>query len=364
MPMSAPTTRPQNEVRSLETRHVFLDTQVYRLGWHNPENALLAALAEQIEEHRLVLHVTDITLAEIKRQLTGAVDEAAQEMQRAEKAIARWRRRHPDLVAGPATAIDVTAVSDAAFLRLRSAMRGWRAVEHSASTEGAQAIFQDYFVRRPPFCKPSSKEFPDAFVIKSLDSWCREQDERMYVVTGDGAMREAAEASDQLIPVRKLEEVLSAAAAGVEPDIIRVADSLLADDDVVENIQAELDAKILDVTTYYVGDMAEGETTDHELAGDIAISAYAVIAATAESISVLMDIVAPLNVTVSYHDRSEALYDNEDDVFVGAEYADATFETDVTIRAVARLASVTKQIRDFEILTGEVKVTEPYETYK
>jgi hypothetical protein len=46
----------------LSTRHVFLDTQVYRELGHDPANPALVTLKEQIKAHRVVLHTTDITL--------------------------------------------------------------------------------------------------------------------------------------------------------------------------------------------------------------------------------------------------------------------------------------------------------------
>jgi hypothetical protein len=48
----------------LASRHIFLDTQVYRALGHNPANRALALLKEQVNSHRVVLHTTDITLLE------------------------------------------------------------------------------------------------------------------------------------------------------------------------------------------------------------------------------------------------------------------------------------------------------------
>lgn len=64
-------TKPvRNPTEPLRTRHVFLDTEVYRRARFNLSNTPFSLLAKQIESGRVVLHVTDITLAEIQRQLT------------------------------------------------------------------------------------------------------------------------------------------------------------------------------------------------------------------------------------------------------------------------------------------------------
>jgi hypothetical protein len=48
---------------------VFLDTEVYRRAAFNISNTPFALLAKQIEDGRVALHTTDITLAENQRQL-------------------------------------------------------------------------------------------------------------------------------------------------------------------------------------------------------------------------------------------------------------------------------------------------------
>jgi hypothetical protein len=57
----------------LSTRHIFLDTQVYRALWHNPANRALRTLKDQIEDRRVVLHTSDITLLEVRRQICESV---------------------------------------------------------------------------------------------------------------------------------------------------------------------------------------------------------------------------------------------------------------------------------------------------
>jgi hypothetical protein len=57
----------------LASRHIFLDTQVYRTLDHNPANRALALLKEQVNSHRVVLHTTDITLLEVRRQIRELV---------------------------------------------------------------------------------------------------------------------------------------------------------------------------------------------------------------------------------------------------------------------------------------------------
>ncbi|RYG08534.1 MAG: hypothetical protein EON92_16415, partial [Burkholderiales bacterium] len=53
---SVKTNAGAHPAKPLETRHVFLDTQVYRSIRHSSANPLMRLLVEQIEAHRIVLH--------------------------------------------------------------------------------------------------------------------------------------------------------------------------------------------------------------------------------------------------------------------------------------------------------------------
>ncbi|MER9658207.1 PIN domain-containing protein, partial [Mesorhizobium sp. M0152] len=77
--MTKPVRKPTEPLR---TRHVFLDTEVYRRAGFNISNTPFTLLAQEIERGRIVLHVSDITLAEIHRQLKETVLEKAAEAKR------------------------------------------------------------------------------------------------------------------------------------------------------------------------------------------------------------------------------------------------------------------------------------------
>ncbi|MGV1785839.1 MULTISPECIES: PIN domain-containing protein [Agrobacterium] len=348
----------------METRHVFLDTDAFRQLGHNPDAAPLVELGKKIAEGQLILHMTDITLAEIRRQLSEHIAEAAREGKAARKSVFKWRQRHPALVADIQD-IDVAAVSAAAFEKFRHAVEEkWNATWHDATSISSLSIFEDYFAGRPPFSQPKSKEFPDAFVIKALDEWCQERGERLYVVSRDKAMQQAVEASPRLISAINLKDILAAATKVWTPDIVRRAGGLLTKKSVINDLQNAIELEIDDLIPVYGGDFSEGEVTGHSMSGDIRIASYGVIAATSEELSVIMDVYVPLTIELSYEDRSGAVYENEDDTYYGGETAETEFQDDPAVRIFARLRQQAPHVQAVEILTGEVRVHEPAENYK
>jgi hypothetical protein len=71
-------THSENMSAGLKTRHIFLDTEVYRRYGHNLNDKVLQRLLQLTKDHISTLHITDITLEEIKRQLGDMAAEVAQ----------------------------------------------------------------------------------------------------------------------------------------------------------------------------------------------------------------------------------------------------------------------------------------------
>lgn len=350
----------------LVTNHVFLDTDVYRQLGHNSDSPVLSTLNDRIEDSGIVLHIADVTFEEIRRQLHEYVAETTVAMAAARKQFGRWRKRHPEIVKADIPEFDASAVAEAAFTRLRDRIRyDWNAQVHEAMAVPASEVFGDYFGRRPPFVAKDSKEFPDAFVLKALERWCRDNGERMYVVTRDKAMTEAIAASETLIHMAGLDDVLAALAAEETPDIRERVERLLSEAKIVEGLRNGIGWCIDELIPVYVGDsFADGEVTGHAMrSGDVEIADFTVVAESPKEFGVLMEVTVPLMVNVAFDDMSSASYDREDGIYYGVEHGFAEFEADPEIKVFAKLTRDPPGVASVRILTGEVEVSEPYDDY-
>lgn len=54
-----------------------------------------------------------------------------------------------------------------------------------ADSVSIEEVFELYYKQAPPFSKGKKYEFPDAFIIKSIDSWCKLEKKKMLFVTRD-----------------------------------------------------------------------------------------------------------------------------------------------------------------------------------
>ncbi|WP_054210884.1 PIN domain-containing protein [Bosea vaviloviae] len=353
----------QIEAKPLATHHVFLDTQIYRQYGHNPKNGVLQAFAERVKAKELILHYTDITKAEIRRQVIEMAQEVATTVNKARKTIHPWRRRLPKLLADEIPDFDATKVGTAAFDAFEAEfLFPLHPQFHSASAEGSVEVFRKYFAGESTFRARTSKEFPDAFVVTALAAWCEKNKERIYVIGADAAMAEAVEDEKRLLTMKTLEDLLASVSETQSPKLVNQATSLLAQKSAVKDLLARFTAADQDlIPIYNGGDYAEGEAVDHEVVGPLTILDFTVIAATKIQLSILLTVCVPVSVTISYEDRSSAMYDREDDIYVGAETEETTIEAEPEIRAFIKLSMPQARVTHFEIIDGEFYFSEPYD---
>lgn len=347
--------RQRSTGKPLETRHIFLDTEVYHKIKHNAANVALKLLAEHVDAHRIVLHVTDITLAEIKRQIAEDVEQSRIALARVEKDLKRWRHTDGTICATPMLTPEV---AKNLFGALASFLKNdCHATIHAAMSYTATDIFADYFNRKPPFDK-GDKEFPDAFMVKTLDAWCASQSECMYIVTLDKAMQRFVEASPRLLLMPSLDDVLSAALATAEPDgdAEIIADALLNAPNFDHNLEQAIDSHVDELVIDYCGDLPEGEVTGVHFEGVIQFLDYQIVAKTSTRISLLFNIDAEIAASVAYEDRHLAMYDREDDQWIGAEWETTEVKDSVTLEMFVEIEISSGAFVNSELLRTEYSI--------
>ena len=230
---------------------------------------------------------------------------------------------------------------------------------HKALEIPAAAIFARYFTRAAPFDGKDSKEFPDGFVLEALSAWCAARQERLYVVTEDGAMGRAAENSDNLIFVRNVHDLLVSAGVDFGADGEQAAGQALHSAAFDQTFTAALAEQMGEVAFLYAGDLPDGEAYQGSLLRLDAVTGWSVVWLGDERVSLILDVSARASVEVQYEDRSDAMYDKEDDLWFGAETASADIETDVEIEVFVELERGSGVVRECRVLTSEVAVSEP-----
>ena len=339
----------------LRTRHVFFDTEVYRRAGFNVSHTAFALLAKEIAAGRIALHITDITLAEIHRQLKEMVIEKAAEAKR----LARDFNRIAQITGqqnGTVKEIDGPALANKAWSGfVEKVMTGMNCHSILALEMPPRVVFERYFARQAPFDESGSKEFPDAFVVESLACYCKSNEITMYVVSRDAALRRAAESHDVLIPLQTIDEILAAAAAapGDEAEIEALVDELFAapgfDDQVIAAIETDLD--FVDFT--YYGDLPEGSVQEAKLEEIVSLDDYRVAAFDGKQIGLILQVNTILDATIRYLDEDK-LRDKDDDIILTELRTSSRTHARLKLYVSINLAD--QRFKETELLTLDVIV--------
>lgn len=344
----------------LETRHVFLDTQVYRRLHHNVTNRALLTLARHIADRNVVLHTTDLTLLEIRRQLTEDIAAKAREMSTIEKSLRRWRHSSDGLP--EPSSYDPVLVAEDVFKKLaKVVVEDWAATVHRALDIPATDVFADYFARKAPFDQDGSKEFPDAFMIKALERWCAQNGSLLHVVTQDAAMSRAAERSEALRHIATLEDLLSRASAQPNVDSEAVEDAVVGAPGFESAIRMLVEGIGDELILEYYGDLPEAEIVGQSIGEIEAVSDYSLAWIGSKSVCMILTIEVEVSADVQYEDRSLAMYDREDDRWFGADISTVTILSRVPIELFVEFERSDFRVITSELLRTEYSISESYD---
>ncbi|MBS7701576.1 MULTISPECIES: PIN domain-containing protein [unclassified Chelatococcus] len=348
--MTKPVRKP---TEALRTRHVFLNTEVYRRAGFNISNTQFSLLAKEIDAGRIVLHFTDITLSEIRRQLAEEVLARAVDAKR----LARDFNRITQIAGKPNEAvkeIDSAALADAAWAGfVDTLIKRLRGHAISALETPAHVVFERYFAGQAPFEQRGSKEFPDAFVIEGLARYCTSNDISMYVVSGDAALRRAAEGHDALFPLQTLDEILAAATASSGADVEAIADEVLAAPGFDEQLSKAIETDLDFVDFVYFGPLTEGCVPSAALDEIVSVDDYDVAAFDDNRIGLILQANAILDAKVRYLDEDE-LRDRDDDII--PTELETSVRTHALLKIYVSIDLPSLRFSETELLTRDVIV--------
>ncbi|NQZ45401.1 MAG: DUF4935 domain-containing protein [Flavobacteriaceae bacterium] len=186
-------------------------------------------------------------------------------------------------------------------------------------TDKTTKILTDYFKEDPPFGDGGKKhEFPDAFVLNSLESWCQNQNEKIYVLSDDDDFLSFK--SKRLIPVREYDKLLNLISYTYsEENIIAKVEETIATSEkeiiksVIEEFEIEFPTDGLDNSYGYEYYLASIEDVDFDYLDHSILSIYD------NKAIVEVNLKGHYSVEIGYDDLSTGFYDKEDGRYYGVE---------------------------------------------
>ncbi|MBC1280268.1 DUF4935 domain-containing protein [Nostoc sp. UCD121] len=201
--------------KRLQTSQVFIDTEVFINANFQFSSGRLSRLYTFNVNGKITLHLTDITIREIKANLKKQIEEVTESVNKFQTK-AKLLRGVPSFEAIFNYDRDLVLEHYEAQLRDFTESRQLflfpenHYIVNIISTKNVavEIIFDKYFNQQPPFGEAKKKsEFPDAFTISALEKWCCENHKTMYVISNDSDMKAACNASNYLISIANVDEL-------------------------------------------------------------------------------------------------------------------------------------------------------------
>ncbi len=201
-----------------------------------------------------------------------------------------------------------------------------------------ESVLKDYFDGNKPFGEGRKKnEFPDAFILSTIEGYCTDKDIKVYVLSHDNDIKEYESPTGQVLIKENMGEFISEVHEYHNKAIFNFVDARsfqdnyqvgrIIDKDFYGSFEDEI-SKIIFDNPYY--EEEEFEINDIEIKN---MFEYNVLEIDGEDATVeyLFDI--EISAKISYNDLSTGLYDSEDGQWVGVEHfiEEKTYNSEVHI---------------------------------
>ena len=325
----------------LETRNIFLDTEVFRSFRHNLNANTMKVLGGYIADGIFNLHTTDVTLREVSNQLSSMERELTNQANRISRELTHWNSRYrfdphrlpvPDHLNKPAEPSQ--AYRDFEWILLLE----WKARKHRAADLSIGPVLDRYFGRRAPFDAEGSKEFPDAIALLALEEWCASTQERVYVVSRDRAVQRAAKESSHLIAIESLDRLLALVASAEDHDMAETVANAVEEHSLVNDLQETLSENMGWLGGFYDGDKEEGEVVDMEILELEEIEDVTILRVDQDQVACVANVKLLISAEVGYTDLSDAIWDSEDKRYFGGKSVGTEIQDSISTKIFVELA--------------------------
>lgn len=193
----------------MKTRNIFIDTQAFMQQGFKFENTVLARISELGRSQFINIYISEVVKEEVSGKIKDKLLKACQLRSDLTKELAILESDIPDLLSQA-----LTQTSDEELIELAlSKWYGYIDKSKIAILDPNQIcnkeLLRYYFSGSFPFSEGKKKnEFPDAISMLSLKAWLNENNQYVYVVSGDHDLQGFCEKEERCISLSQLSEFL------------------------------------------------------------------------------------------------------------------------------------------------------------
>jgi hypothetical protein len=359
-------------------RLVALDTQVFDSYNFNYKSQVFQTLIKLVQQEKVKILLTSITLSEIRAHIIEGAELASKAVEQAVKDLHK-KRFKPQ---GDIKRIKIAANSNSLY-EFKKAVQALAPNFERINQElleqleaflveidfemvevdrvSVTEVFEKYFSSSPPFGSAKKKhEFPDAFVLLTLQQEAENRNRIIYLVSRDSDWKNFCSLSEDLSLVEKLDELLEVIIRETDSDEVDVCYELFDDkqDEIKEWIEdqfLELDFSI-DLSGSSLIEWGSEEVEVEINSIDIINSSLVNIDdSDGDQPSVIFEVVAEVNydAKVSYESLEFAIYDREDDKYYGVETIGTVLTESIKLNVEVIL--VLSRDKDYSLCDAEIE---------
>lgn len=301
----------------LESRLVFIDTSAYESKNYQFSEHALGKLCNLLESRKLHLLITQITINEIKSHLLAKSEESARAIKKIQK-DAMFLRNTPELAChGIFEKVNSEDIYKIALDKFEEFLNKSSAEIVDIKNVDSSIVFKKYFNSEPPFGGTHKKyEFPDAFALEAVSKASKDRGHSLYVVSEDGDMDKYVSASDNLIHLKRIDDLLDL--------VVRKEDELKEPVKFADSIFFQLEANIIESAkdsiseSEFYSDAADNFNDEIYLIKieSICINKRNIISVSDEHVEYEVDFKVILNAHHSIADYDRSPWDPEDKAYM------------------------------------------------
>ena len=331
----------------METKNIFIDASIFIGKNYNYQSTDFKQLSRLVESDQAKVFVTDITIREVEAHIETDISKAISALKKFQKdtKVRVLKNFDDSTVKELFQEMNETKSTETLKCQLSKFLNEIRATVLPTSEVSVKAVFDKYFGKRPPFGEGKKKsEFPDAFAIGAIEAWCKKNDERMYIVSTDGDLKEYCKTSDCLIALNQLAEFISVIESHQDEDLAHLVNMLLnRNQDTIKEAIAESFCN----QGFWIVDQ-DGDVNEVRV-NELEVSEMLILEVDQNSAFVYVDVETNFSADLTYDDLETAAYDSEDKVLIPLRTIDKTVDLNVKYAAAVQVSHDVKNSEYFKV---------------
>ncbi|MFV0587973.1 PIN domain-containing protein [Bacteroides reticulotermitis] len=348
--------------RELKSKNIFLDTSVFEKN-NILEGTKLKILLKNAEDGWINLYSNEIIIQEVKARIEKRILESKSCIKKflKENEVPIRIFRNSDTAEWLATlrkGIDYDLEVSKLCQKIDKIVENTPITLIPYDTVDIKSIFDKYFKEEPPFKEGLKKsEFPDAFVLASIEQWCKGGIlQKMVIISSDKDW--LSYKSSYIIPVEDIETVLKFVAESKESmeDRITFTDRLF--DKNLDTVKQLID-KTLNENDLYFEARDDSEIYQYKVS-NITVTGLSLMDIEEKYAEYYVEISFSITADISFEDYDNAYYDKETGEYLGLETIHTTIEREeLFTKLILKINYSVEDISDFNLSIISVNDNEP-----